>query len=149
MSKLALKVCSRDQKCGLFNPSCERTIEYAAHSIWQPLFFFLHHHPGHRGVGVASIVVLHIASKECKTQNVEDVIFLAAQNTIDSIHIVSSKLDSVQAILQSLHRVSSVNEMFSRIGLCVSLKTFSGQWACWIGGLNSFLDNLSELMVNM
>jgi hypothetical protein len=84
-------------------------------------------------------VVLHIASKECKAQNVEDVIFLAAQNTIDSIHIVSSKLDSVQAILQPLHGiVSSVNEMFSRIGLCVSLKCFSGQWVCWIGGLNSF-----------
>jgi hypothetical protein len=92
----------------------------------------------------------HIASKECKTQNVEDVIFLAAQNTIDSIHIVSSKLDSVQAILQPLHGiVSSVNELFSRIGLCISLKIFSGQWVCWIGGLNSFLDNLSELMVKM
>ncbi len=38
---------------------------------------------------------------------------------------------------------------FSRIGLCVSLKIFSGQWVCWTGGLNSFLDSLSELMVNM
>jgi hypothetical protein len=67
--KIHQQVSSRDQKYGLFNPSCDRTIEYAADSIWQPLFFFLHHYPGHRGWCCRRcIVVLHLASKECKTQ---------------------------------------------------------------------------------
>ncbi len=49
---------------------------------------------------------------ECKTEayDVEDVILEAAQNATDSIHTVSSKLASVQVILQPYYGImSSVN----------------------------------------
>jgi hypothetical protein len=56
-------------------------------------------------------VVLYIASQECKTEayDVEDVILEAAQNATDSIHTVSSKLASVQVILQPYGIMASVN----------------------------------------
>jgi len=70
-------------------------------------------------------VVLHIASKECKTQNVEDVIFLAAQNTIDSIHIVSSKLDSAShTTTLAWHRVICERDIQQNRVVCKPTELF-------------------------
>jgi hypothetical protein len=63
-------------------------------------------------IAIGCVVILYIVSKECKTEayDVEDVILEAAQNATDSIHTVSSKLASVQVILQPYYGImSSVN----------------------------------------